>query len=91
MQYVACQDLRTNATVNKFGVPQGNNFGPLLCLIFINYLPNALSSLPKLCRWYFFNNSSCFTLNIREKNNQELVNVSNRAISNDVSTKKMKK
>ena len=50
MQYVACQELRTNVTINKFGVHQGSNLEPLLFQTYVNHLhlPNALPSLPRL-------------------------------------------
>ena len=77
MQYIACQKLRTNVTINKFGVPlDSSNLESLLFLIYIDDLPNALRSLPRL-----FADDKCSVMQssspliMEEKINQELVNV----------------
>ena len=42
---LACHELRTNVTINEFCVPQSSNLVSLSSLIYINDLPNILSSL----------------------------------------------
>ena len=74
-QFVADQDLSSNDAVNRFGVPQGNNLGPLLFLIYINDIPNALFSKPRL-----FANDTCLV--IQAPNPLLLENSVNRVLLN---------
>ena len=38
LQYVQIQDTKSNFLTVKSGVPQGSIFGPLLCLLCVNYM-----------------------------------------------------
>ena len=87
-QYVSLGDISSSLQHIQLGVPQGSTSGPLLFLLYINDLPNATDSLPRL-----FANDTCLILShpsfaqLEKKNiNQDLANVSTRAKTNKLTT-----
>ena len=83
-QYVCLGDINSSQQHIGLGVHQGSTLGPLFFLLYINDLPNATNSLPRL-----FADDTCLILSHSsvaklEKNiNQDLANVSRWAITID--------
>ena len=67
-QSVTFGNMCSEQFVNAYGVPQGSILGPLLFIIYINYLPNALSH----CRAILFADDT--TLYLSSRNVTELIN-----------------
>ena len=77
-QFVSIDNVNSSAQSINIGVPQGSILGPLLFLININNLPNAISSKPRLSA-----NDTCIILsdsslpNLETKCNTELNQLKN--------------
>ena len=84
-QYVSYQNMCSKTLTNRFGVPQGSNLDPLLFLIYINDLPSAVNSVPRL-----FADDTCLlihspnTATLAENINSELANVHEWTVANKI-------
>ena len=84
-QYVSLGDISSSLQHIQLGVPQGSTLGPLFLLPYIDDLPNATDSLPRL-----FAYDTCLILSHPsftqlEKNiNQDLANVSRWSKTNNL-------
>ena len=74
-QYVAHKGNFSDVAINKFGVPQRSNHGHLLFLIYINDIPNALNSTPRLSV-----DDRCII--IHQSNQAALTDETNRQLAN---------
>lgn len=76
-QFVSINGTYSEVKTNPYGVPQGSTLGPLLFLVYINDLPNAIKTTPRL-----FADDTCILVNdqslfdLQDKLNYELINLS---------------
>ena len=73
-QYVAHKNNFLDVAINKFGEPQGSNLRPLLFLIYINDISNALNSTPRL-----YADGTCII--IHQSNQTALTEETNRELA----------
>ena len=66
-QYVSINNCASSTNSVRIGVPQGSILGPLLCLIYVNDLCNAIKCNPRL-----FADDTCFFLSNSSLLNREL-------------------
>ena len=72
-QFVSLNGVNSKSQRNNFGVPQGSTLGPLLFLIYINDMPTAIETPPRL-----FADDTCLIINhekvstLQDKMNMEL-------------------
>ena len=77
-QFVNLNCVNSKTQRNNFGVPQGSTLGPFLFLIYINDMPTAIESPPKL-----FADDTCLVINhenvstLQDKMNNELKKLHN--------------
>ena len=82
-QFVSLNNTHARIRLNGYGVPQGLSLGPLLFLLYVNDLPNAVQSVPQL-----FSDDTCLLLShskpltLQEKLNQEVSLLCNWCNSN---------
>ena len=78
-QFVSLSNTHSTIRSEGYGVPQGSTLGPLLFLLYVNDLPNAVQSTPRL-----FADDTCLLLShsnpltLQEKLNYELSLLFNR-------------
>ena len=55
--FVSLNDTHSTIRLNGYGVPRGSTLGPLLFVLYVNDLPNAVQSVPQL-----FADNTCLLL-----------------------------